>query len=382
MKSIGSVLVAVMLALLLTGCWNSKDLQKMAYATALGFDFADGKIVSYVQVLNFANVAKGETSQVGKPVPVWIGKGEGVTVTESLTDIYSTSQIRVFWGHIKAIVCTENFMKDGKRIKEAYDMVNRYREIRYNVLLYGTKDNLRDIFIQKSLLNFSPIDTVMTTPSQIYTQRSFILPVYGFKLIAQFNEAGSPIMLPSITVAKGDWTEDQKKKSMLRINGAYFFRKLDMIGWLSENDLAGYRWLQQKLERSPINVPDNSNPAVALVLTKPRFKVTTVFDGEIKYNIRVRLKAYLDEMTRDITEKEIEDQAAQVIREEIMSTYKKGLRLKADIFKLDEVLYRKHPKKWREYHARGDFLLKPESINEIDVKVSLLHTGKYKGRVD
>jgi len=381
-KSIGSVLAAVMLTLLLTGCWNSKDLQKMAYATALGFDFADGKIVSYVQVLNFANVAKGETSQVGKPVPVWIGKGEGVTVTESLTDIYSTSQIRVFWGHIKAIVFTENFMQDGKRIKEAYDMVNRYREIRYNVLIYGTKDNLRDIFIQKSLLNFSPIDTVMTTPSQIYTQRSFILPVYGFKLIAQFNEPGSPVMLPSITVAKGDWTEDQKKKAMLRINGAYFFRKKDLIGWLPENDLAGYRWAQQKLERSPINVPDNANPAVALVLTKPRFKVTTVFDGEIKYNIRVRLKAYLDEMNRDITEKEIEDQAAQVIREEILSTYKKGLRLKVDIFKLDEVLYRNHPKEWREYHTRGEFLLKPESIGEIDVKVSLLHTGKYKGRVD
>jgi Ger(x)C family germination protein len=376
------MLAAVILTLFLTGCWNSKDVQKLAYVTALGFDYADGKIVSYVQVLNFANVAKGETSQVGKAVPVWVGKGEGTTVTESLTDIYATSQIRVFWGHIKAIVCTENFLKDGKRIKEAYDMVNRYREIRYNVLLYGTKDNLRDIFIQKSLLNFSPIDTVMSTPSQIYTQRSFILPVYGFKLIAQFNEAGSPIMLPSITVAKGDWTEDQKKKSMLRINGAYFFRKLDMIGWLPENDLSGYRWLQQKLERSPINVPDNSNPAVALVLTKPRFKVTTVLDGEVKYNIRVKLKAYLDEMTRDITEQEIEDQAAQVIREQIMTTYKKGLRIKADIFKLDEVLYRNHPKKWREYHARGEFLLKPESIGEIDVKVSLLHTGKYKGRVD
>lgn len=382
MKSIGSMIAAVMLTLLLTGCWNSKDIQKMAYATALGFDFADGKIVSYVQVLNFANVAKGEMSQVGKAVPVWVGKGEGITITESLTDIYSTSQIRVFWGHIKAIVCTENFMQEGKRIKEAYDMVNRYREIRYNVLLYGTKDNLRDIFIQKSLLNFSPIDTVMTTPSQIYTQRSFILPVYGFKLIAQFNEAGSPTMLPSITVAKGDWTEDQKPKSMLRINGAYFFRKLDMIGWLSENDLEGYRWLQQKLERSPINVPNDSNPAVALVLTKPRFKVTTVFDGEVKYNIKVKLKAYLDEMTRDITEQEIEDQAAQVIREQIMTTYKKGLRIKADIFKLDEVLYRNHPKVWREHHVRGAFLLKPESINEIDVKVSLLHTGKYKGRVD
>ncbi|MBD2865528.1 Ger(x)C family spore germination protein [Paenibacillus sp. IB182363] len=371
-----------MAALLLTGCWNSKDIQKMAYVTALGFDYADGKIVSYVQVLNFSNVAKGETSQVGKSVPVWVGKGEGITVTESLTDIYSTSQIRIFWGHIKAIVCTESFMQNGQRIKEAYDMVNRYREIRYNVLLYGTKDNLRDIFIQKSLLNFSPIDTVMSTPSQIYTQRSFILPVYGFKLIAHFNEAGSPIMLPSITVAKGDWTEDQKKKSMLRINGAYFFRKLDMIGWLSENDLAGYRWAQQKLERSPINVPDNANPAVALVLTKPRFKVTTVINGDVKYNIHVKMQAYLDEMTRDITEKEIEDQAAQVVKEEIMATYKKGLRIQADIFKLDEVLYRNHPKLWRERHERGAFLLTPDSINEIVVKISLLHTGKYKGRAD
>lgn len=102
MKKKTCILLCIALLFLLTACWGSKDVQNIAYVTAIGFDYENGKYISYVQVLNFTNIAKGEKTEVGKNVPTWIGKGEGITVTESLSNIYSTSQLRIFWGHVKA----------------------------------------------------------------------------------------------------------------------------------------------------------------------------------------------------------------------------------------------------------------------------------------
>ncbi|MEF3305892.1 Ger(x)C family spore germination protein [Paenibacillus sp. GYB003] len=384
MRRAGALAIAgMLLAGLLTGCWNSKDIQNMAYVTALGFDYENGTFITYAQVLNFTNVAKGEAAEVGKNVPTWIGRGEGVTVTESFNSIYSTSQLRVFWGHVKSIVVTERFLRQGERVKEAYDMVNRYREIRYNILLYGTKEPLRDIFAQKSLLNLSPLDTLMDTPAQIYSQRSYILPVYGYKVIGQFNEPAESAMLPSISIDRQSWSEDKNKRPMFKIDGAYFFHAQKMVGWLSERDLEGYRWLQRKLERSPINIPDDRNPAAAIVVIKPKPAIHhEVKNGKPYFNITLTMKAFVDELVRDTSKTDIEKLLNEGIEKQIRDTYEKGLDIKIDVLKLGQCLYRENPKLWHSLHRDGEFILDRDSLQNVDVKVTLIHSGKYKLRVE
>ncbi|SFK13254.1 hypothetical protein SAMN05518846_1099 [Brevibacillus centrosporus] len=75
---VGRIFVHSLLVLLffLSGCGNSRDIQNLAYVTALGVDYVNGKYVSYVQVLNFSNIARSVDSVLGKPVPIWIGVGD------------------------------------------------------------------------------------------------------------------------------------------------------------------------------------------------------------------------------------------------------------------------------------------------------------------
>ncbi|MFH5184336.1 Ger(x)C family spore germination protein [Paenibacillus sp. TAB 01] len=379
-----TVCLSLLMLFLLTGCWNSKDIQTMAYVTGLGLDYQNGKYITYVQVLNFSNIAKTEGMELGSTVPNWIGRGEGKTMTESFNAIYTSSQIRVFWGHLKAIVCTENLLKRADRIKEAYDMINRYREVRYNVLIYGTKVPLRDIFTQKSILNLSPLDTVMYSPTQIYAQRSFIPPIYGYKCVAHLNEPGSESIIPSISIVDNKWTVDYKDKPMLRINGAYFLSDQQLRGWLKESDLAGYRWLQKKMQRSALQIIDDNNQAVAaLVLVRPKPEIIPIVqNGTPFFRISVNVKAFIEELTADITEKELEIRAAKAVKEEIWTTYKKGLATQADVFQLSQALYRNYPKVWNAERQEQAFFLNESSLKQIDVKVHLLHTGKYKGRIE
>lgn len=381
MRKAKKIFLSLMILMLVSGCWNSKDIQNMAYVTALGIDYDGGFFKSYAQVLNFTNIAKSDTGEVGKPVPIWVGLGEGKTITESLTTMYATSQIRVFWGHMKAVVLSENAMKHG--MKQVYDMLNRYREVRYNILMYGTKEPLNEILTQKSILNLSPLDTVMDLPYQIYSQRSFILPEYGFKITAHMNEPSGLGMIPSLALDRTSWQEDKEKRSMFRIDGAYFFQNKEFRGYLSEDDLKGTRWTQRQLVHSPINIPDTGRPVATLMIQKPHLYVKPIIEnGKPRFKIRVSVDAYIDELIKDTPHEKMETMAGEVIKNEIKMSYKKGLEKKADVFMLDEKLYRKHPKKWHAYHRAGPFILDGDSIKSIDIRVSIESSGKYKQRVN
>ncbi|WP_239616703.1 Ger(x)C family spore germination protein [Cohnella mopanensis] len=372
--------ICLICLLSLSGCWNSKDIQNLDYVTAIGLDYLNGKYITYVQVLNFTNVGRSETVEVGKIVPIWIGRGEGKTVSQSLSSIYSTSQMRIFWGHVKSIVCSENLLKHG--VEEAYNAMNRFGEVRYNILIYGTKENLEDIFVQKSIFNLSPLDTIMFTPEQIYAQRSSILSISGNRFIAEINEPGEPAMLPSLSINRRVWKEDKKNKSMLQIDGAYFFHGDKMAAWLSEAELAGARWTQKQLKRSLINVPAEGPTIASIVLINPKYKVDFVIkNGEVLFDIHLKLDATLDEMEEDSSIRKLEQLAETVVKDEIMSCFRLGIDRKIDVLRLEEALYRNRPKQWHALHKDKKYILNHDSLKSINVKVNLINSGKYKGRV-
>ncbi|MFC4307250.1 Ger(x)C family spore germination protein [Cohnella boryungensis] len=381
MKRRGLLLGLCLAALLpLSGCWNSKDIQNMDYATAIGLDYVDGKYITYVQFLNFSNVGRNETVQIGKEVPIWVGRGEGATVSQSMSSIYATSQMHIFWGHVKTIVCSESLLKKG--VEEAYNSINRFGEIRYNIYIFGTKEKFTDLFIQKSIFNLSPLDTIMFSPEQIYAQRSFIMPLTGNQVIAQLTEPGEPAMLPSISIVRDVWKEDKRSRPMLKIDGAYFFQGKKMQTWMAEEELAGSRWTQKQLKRSLISVPAGDHPYATLVLINPHYHVDArVKDGKARFDLSLQLDATLDDLNREVSVEELERLTEAAVREDIMDSFRKGLAKQVDVLKLEETLYRNHPKQWHLLHDKQEFLLDRDSINSITVKVHLRNTGKYKGRI-
>lgn len=375
-----SIVLAVLLSA--SGCWDSKTIQNMAYVTALGLDYKDGRFIAYIQILNFSNVARSDKFEIGKNVPTWIGRGEGKTANEALSSLYATSQIKLYWGHIKAIVCSEAILKDKNALRQAYDTVNRYHEVRYNILFFGTKESFSDILSQKSLLYISPLDTIMDTPEETYEQRSSIKPQYGYKNIAELNEKGRTIILPTLSITKQAWQEDKKEKSMFKIDGAFAMHEHQLTGWFSEDDLKGVRWFIKKSKRVFVNIPDNEKPAGALVLTKPNHRIQPLIEPDkARFNIYIEVRATVEEMTENVSIKTMEEQAAQVVRAEIVSTYRKGLSKQTDLLNLFGEIYRNNPKEWHRLNDGDHLVLKEDTLNKIDVKVKIMQTGKYKGRV-
>ncbi|MFF2885762.1 Ger(x)C family spore germination protein [Paenibacillus sp. NPDC057967] len=374
-KQIG---ICILICLLTGGCTRLPEVQNMAYATAIGIDYVDGKWIAYAQILNFATVARTEQIALGKSFPVWVGEGQGDTLALALTDVGRTAQLRMFWGHVKVAVMSESAMKMG--VNNIYGTVNRYREVRYNVLVYGTKRPIKDILTKKSILNLSPLDTAMFTASQMSSVQSIVLPVTGNQIIAYLNEKGQAAYIPSIDFDSVDWTEDKKPKEMFMISGAYFFRDMKMTGWMSTDELTGVRWSDERLERTPIEVDRDGEAVATIMFEHPKMRIRPYMeDGEPKFDIRVDTDGYVMEMVQDTDLKKLTHYAEEDIREEIELTYRNGLSMKCDPFELGQLLYRTKPKEFGRITAGKPNFLKNDSIKKIDVRVHLMTTGKYKG---
>lgn len=358
------------------GCWGSKDIQNQAYATAIGLDYNNGQFSAYVQVLNFGNVARSENMEPGKEVPVWIGHAEGGLISEALNKLHFTSQFPLYWGHTQVVIVTERFLRDAG-IREAIRAINRYREVRYNIFLYGTREKLTDLFVQKSIFNLSPLDTIMAMPKQARK------PMTGNRFISKLDEAGSPAMLPSIRIDNEVWKEDKKRKPMLRIDGGYFFTNGNLTSWMSEEELSGGKWTRGLLHETSIKVPAKKPYVASVMVTKSVLSIKPRYQsGRPTFHIKVRAIGFVVELLEDESVRTLEKLSADVIRKQVHETFLKGVANRCDPFGLQQSFYRKFPREWRALGGEEEFQLKPDSIVSFDVKVKLNSTGKYKGRVD
>ncbi|WP_225442796.1 Ger(x)C family spore germination protein [Paenibacillus lycopersici] len=363
----------------LPGCGSAKDIQSLAYVTAMGIDYVDGKYVTYAQVLNFSNVARTENGELGKKVPVWLGIGHGVSITESFSDMNTTSQFPLFMGHLKTIVMSERAMRRG--VKELYLTLNRYREIRYNVYVYGTKDNLSDILTQKSIFNLSPLDTTMFSGTQMDSDLTFLLPLSGNRGIANVNEPGITAMIPDISSSDKTWHEDKLPRSMSMVKGAFFLEEDRAFAWMSVSDLQGVRWSNRNLNHTPLQLPRDDGYKDMVMFVHPRMKLKIVkASGEPRFDITVRVKGTVYEM-RNTPIAEMERRAEKAIEDEIRETYRKALRKRCDPFQLEELLYRKHPAVFRKLTSRDRFFLDEASLRSVHVHASITSTGKYNGNI-
>lgn len=104
-------LVCLLVLLLVTGCWDIKDLQTVNYVTSVGLDYKNGKFIIYAQMLDFSSVAKQETGKASHPPSQWVGKGTGETINLAINDLYNAMQQKSLWSHITSIVISNSYLE-------------------------------------------------------------------------------------------------------------------------------------------------------------------------------------------------------------------------------------------------------------------------------
>lgn len=374
---VNALVLAGLALLLVSGCWDAKEVHRLNYITGLGVDFEDEKFVVYAQMLNFSSIASQQ--ERSSPVKTWVGVGKGSTILGAINDLIATGQGTMFLGHVNYLVLTEKVLKE-QMLKKVFDFTNRNKETRYTKWFYGTKGDLFDLFSAKSFFDRSSLDSILGNPEANYSQLSNLKPYYVNDIVSSVLETSSTTIVPSLELTDKVWRESNRPQAMFKKTGGFVFNGTTYVGWLPMSDIVLGRWTQRAYEASPLTLRSGDQIVATLEVKDASHEIEIVDEGNRPphFKMKLKAKATIMELAAAVSLEEIEKLGEATISDEIMDYYKKGLSLQADLLHLGQTYYRYHPGKWADYSEQGRLPLKPDSLEGVTVHLRINNAQKYK----
>ncbi|MFO1446323.1 Ger(x)C family spore germination protein [Bacillus sp. Bva_UNVM-123] len=375
MKRFVSWTIIIFTTLTLSGCWDAKDVQNLLYISAIGIDHENDHYVIYGHVMSFSGIAKQEGAQA-VPTPVWVTKGYGKTINTAMNDFYQKSNQPIYWGHIAVIIYSEKVLKMG--IHKVNDSLLRFQQIRETAWVYGTSEPMDKILLVTSLFG-SPSQTSLYNPREVYKLHSYLPPLRIQRFFVDYNEPGMTVKLPLLKLEKAVWKGEKEERNTAKLDGVYLLKNKELKGKLSSKEMVGLRWVTKKTIRAPLILKGEEHQDVVVSITRPKVKIKPVFsNGGVRFNIKIKAKANVVNMEEDVALSTLNKEIKKRVKKEIRDSLTYGIHKGADVYNLEEVVYRKNFRKWKKLFENQTYHLTPESIQSIDVNVKISHTGDFK----
>ena len=379
---IARVAFLLIFPLLLTGCWNNRDLTEINIVAGFGLDRTeDGKVLLTVQVVEPAAI-QSTSSGKGKgggaqPKPVFVASHEGETVLEAARGMLSIVDKQLFFSTAQVLILAERLSQDG--IEEVLDFFQRDHEIDYSMTVLVAKGvTPREILEMETDMESIPAmyinETVENTVSRGTLKKTMLIDL--------IKDMGGSGRQPAI----GQISKAGEKKVITE--GTAVFRDGKLAGWLDLYETRGYLFAIDKVKSAVVNVPADEGK-IAMEIIRSKGKVSVAFEnGEpsmltVKVETQANVGGYEGKGTLDspdilfILEKTLGEE----IKKEIMMALEKTQKVySSDIFGFGAYVSKYHPQYWKKAEKDWDdiFSRLPADI-QVDAKI--LRTGIIRSPV-
>ena len=359
--------------LVLAGCWDTSEPERMLYVNGLGVDFKDNQFEVYVQIIDFANTAKSEQPPTNKP-QAEIGHAKGATIDDAIIQLYHTIDQKVFWGHFSYIVVSEDVLKHNK-LNPIIDSFIRYRETRYQIWLYTTQGLVQDVLLARPVINKALTLSKLGDPINSYEQESFVYPINVRQFIIGLDEPGHEAAIPLINV-KENWQSSEESIGAPILSGIGVVSRDSFIGYISGASARGLQWMTKETKRGRLSFATGVEDEASVVIDKVKPTITPSTKDGVKFNVEVDVEATLSTKIGHASIKEIRKGAEEEISKQIMETYMDAVDKGIDVYRFSEHLYRKELKTWEKYQQDGRIELTEDSLGKLNVRVRQLNSDR------
>lgn len=364
MKSKLALLLAVCLScsMLLSGCWNSRELNELAIVSGIGIDSLDGKPGYRVtfQIINPSSSSQTIGSTSNQP-PIVIVSSTDRTIFGALRKASRRATRQLFFAHTQLVIIGESLARKG--VTSIFDIFDRSHELRLNSAVLISKD--ADAASVLKLLT-----TLETMPSMgLLKKMQNTSRVWGenrrvtvFEVINGITGA-SDFTINGVQII-GDAEEGEKKSSLEQsepmvgslMSGLGVFKEEKLIGWLNGPESRGTQWVLDKINETNVNVdsPDTEEDiAVNVFYSKTGVKVE-LKDGKPVFHVRIREEGIINEtggyvdLSKEEEIKALEQSVEEKTAAEVMQAFETAQKMKTDIFNFGNELKRIHPEQWEK----------------------------------
>jgi spore germination protein KC len=370
------LLIAVLLfySVILTGCWNYKEIDELAIAAGVAVDKnTDGTVHITIEVVNISG--DGKTTIEPKYV-----ESDGETIFEAIRRAIAKEGRKIYWSHAKVVIISEELARED--ILKYLDFLFRDAETREDSwLLISREKTSGEILQSKGMLNpmiSFQIDDTMRSQKSI-SRFPFIELFEFFDRLFYEQVAG---ILPAVQLV------EQHGAKTPQIGGTAIFKQEKLIGFLNEEDTKYMLWLRDEIEGG-IEVIKNVSDTmenVALEIFKSKSKITPIVqDGVLKMRVEVDLDAGIGEImgSTDFISAPGKQKLIKAAEDQIGENVKKTYTLirdkyQADVFGFGRRVEMKMPDVWGQIKDEWD---KYFIELEINVKVNVEIRGSATTRI-
>ncbi|AHC17984.1 MULTISPECIES: Ger(x)C family spore germination protein [Paenibacillus] len=379
-RKIAILCLILALVLLLTGCWNRRELNELAIAVGMGIDKQGDQFRVSLQVVDPGKASAKKGAGGGAPATLYTEEAD--TIFEAIRKITTISPRRMYFSHLRICVIGESMATEG--MAKSLDLLSRYHQFRtdfYIVVSKGTsaEDTLKimtpldpipanDLFssLETSQKNWSPSTTVTLDELVSALTSEGMQPVLTGLRIVGNKETGE---------TSGN-VQEIAPSARLQYSGLAVFRKDRLIGWLNETESRGYNFIRGKVQSSVgfVACPRGGKVVSEIIRTQTTIK-GNVYRGEPQVNIKMQVEANVGEvecndldLTQVGTIYDIEKKEEEKIEEIMKMAVRKAQKsYKADIFGFGEAIHRADPRTWKSIKKNWDY----EHFAELPVNIKV-----------
>ena len=378
--------ILFLLTLLVTGCWDRKEIENRGYVLGLAIDHVvspepkglydldrtpqtagQRKYKLTLEMPKFSKPEGSKEAKKGQNHLIWAGEGESMFAITRM--IATKTYFAPFFEDIQVLIFSEAVAREG--VGNIIDFFLRDAEMRRRVKVFVTPGRAEDIL--KAQLQVEEVNSTFIGKLTANTAKAPYFATKGeLGQFAQAIRSKSAFIVP-IVVVENDEVRLTK--------GAIFNKEQKMVGEMSELEILGGKILRKTLKQGIVVVPNPADPQhlAAFEIYENKMKVNShMQDDQILFTVEAVLIGNLGEnmvpeqdAVDPVFTKAVEKEIAATVTDSIKAAFSKQQQLKADVTELGGIVHRQHPEYWKKVKDRWDEEVFPMAQLDVKVKVSI-----------
>lgn len=355
-------IMQIVLPLVLTGCWDSVELNRRAIVSGVAIDRGPSENEKYrlsFQVIVSEEIS-GENNRSTSPVALYTGSGR--TMFEALANASRQTARFLSLAHVRVLVISEEFAREG--IKDMLDVLERESDTRLTSLFFISRGQpASDLLLTMTVFSKIPandlVEKLETTSKQFgYNFRVEVDDVIrGIQTIG-----GGPIINGVFTKGDRDVADSNDNlktiapSAILRVSGIAAFKDDKLKGWLEGYTALGTVLLHNKIKEVPVIVmsPAGGYTSFNVYKSQVQLEVQGKDPEHPIITIKITQQAALKESATmlDLTSPEVLEKLSGLLtdetRKQIEAAVSAAKEFKSDYLGFGQAVERSNPRGWKK----------------------------------
>lgn len=366
-------LALLLCLLLLTGCWNRREIETLGFVLGLGIDWDEEEEVYELTMQMARPQARGDGGDGGPGGPsYWVFSARGKTVFDAVRKMATVSPRKAWWGHTDVLILGEEMARRG--VMPALDFMVRDGETRRLVWVLVTRGKAREILTHQAQSEpVGAMGLMKMIRARGATSTEVVVRLHDFRVMLT-----SPASAVTGLVTLADPAESGPSADFL-LEGSAVFRRHHLVGFLDKTESRGTLWVQSKVKSGIVLVPcpGDVEELVGLEIVGARSRIIPrLRNGQLELTVRISAESNLGDKTclRRLSTpegfNELNDGYARAIRSEVKEALSRAQEMGTDVFGFSTRIQQELPSVWRQIEPEWEEQFQDLSIRlEVSAKV-------------